>query len=268
MAGVWEVAVRPVRLRWSPLRAVFAACGLTLGWVTTDVVYGLLVDQTRLRLLTTYLLPAFAAAVLFALWRFGLQGTGRAHPAAFAAGGSFLIAAAGCDLFVTFRSDPYLNLEGNPYIRSLLDTTRHPYWLVYALVVATQGLFVGAFVTAWWAFLRHRDAIAGSVRAAAPRSCPEFLKAATGGGGLTYRQWLFPLRPAEIPDPYHSVWPAALAVSFGTSLLRFWLAGEWLDVVPAGASLRGAVLGIGVCGTMFAYFAWLARAWHRDRSGG
>jgi hypothetical protein len=266
MAYAWEAAVRPVRSRWSPLRAVFAACGLTLGWVTTDVVYSLLVDQSRLRLLTTYLLPVFAAAVLFALWRLGLEGTSRARPAALLAGGSFLVAAACCDLFVTIRSDPFLNLEGNPYIRALLDTSSHPYWLVYALVVLTQALFVSTFVAAWWAFLRHQGVIAESVRAAAPRSWPQFLKAATGGGGLTYRQWLFPLRPREIPNPYHSVWPAALAVSFGVSLLRFWLAGEWLHLVPARAWLRGAVLMVGVGGTMVAYFAWLAWAWRRSRA--
>jgi len=263
MAASCDPFVTPVGLRASPLRTVFAACGLVLGWVTADVTYGLLVEVSRLRLLTTYLLPAFAGAVLVCLWRLGREGRGRANLSPLAAGTTFLISAAGIDLYVTVRADPYLTLEGNPYIRALLDLSGHSYWFIYGLVGLTQALFVGAFVTAWWAFLRHRESIAESVRAAGPRNRAEFLKAATGGGGLTYRQWLCPIRPSEIPDPYFSVWPAALSISFGISLFRLWVAGEWLSLVPASPPLRGAVLFTGVGGTTLAYFAWLARAWRR-----
>ncbi|MDQ3331506.1 MAG: hypothetical protein M3552_12770, partial [Planctomycetota bacterium] len=95
-----------------------------------------------------------------------------------------------------------------------------------------------------------------------------FLKAATGGGHLTYRQWLVPLRTNEIPDPYLSVWPAALAACFGTSLFRYWAAAEWLQIVPAETTFRFAVLFVGVCGTLFAYYGWLAWHWrtHRTRA--
>lgn len=263
MAGYCQPFFTSLRFRTSPLRAVFVACGLTLGWVAADVVYGVLVEASRLRLLTTHLLPLFAAAVLFCLWRLGREGQACARRVPLIAGASFLAAAAVTDLYITARADPYLTLEGNPYIRALIDLSERPYWFIYGLVVLTQSLFVGAFVMAWWAFLRHRDSIADSVRAARPRSWPGFLKAATGGARLTYRQWLFPIRPGEIPNPYFSVWPAALAVSFGISLFRLWAAAEWLGLVPTHPAIRGAVLVAGVAGTMFAYFAWLARAWRR-----
>ncbi|HEX6985431.1 MAG TPA: hypothetical protein VF170_08640 [Planctomycetaceae bacterium] len=266
MSSVPNATWAPRRPQLTPLRLVFAACGVAIGWLTADVVYGLVVQTHRLRLLTTYLLPVFAGAVLFALWRFARIGPGRARPFPLLLGGLFLAVAAGFDLFVTVWSDPELTLEGNPYIRVLLDETEHPLGVVYVHVVLTQVLFVAMFVTGWWAFLRHRPAITESVRASGPKTWPAFVKAATGGGGLTYRQWLLPVRPDEIPNPYHSVWPAALAASFGTSLFRYWAAAEWLELVPAETPLRIGVLALGVGGTLALYYGWLAWRWRRDRS--
>lgn len=268
MSSVLQAALPLRRPRLTPLRAVFGVCGLTLGWVAADVVYGALVEGSRLRVLTAYLLPAFAGAVLLSVWRFGRQGSGPVSRTAFAAGGTFLCLAAGLDLFVTLKSDPYLTLEANPYIRALLDGTTLPPIVILAVVILTQALFVASFVTAWWAFLRHRPTILASIRSAAPQTWPAFFKAATGGARLTYRQWLFPFRPGEIPDPYHSVWPAALAVCFGTSLFRLWAASEWLELAPADPVLRAVVLLLGVGGTLFAYFAWLAKTWRREPADG
>ena len=252
------------RPRPSALQTVFAACGVAVGWLTADVVYGLLTDAHRLRLLTTYLLPFFAGAVLLAVIRFAKLGQGRVSPRAFVTGGLFLAVAAVADLAVTAFTDPELTLEANPYIRVLLDETEHPLGFIYGLVILTQTLFIGAFVASWWAFLRHRSAIVGRVCNAGPKTWPEFVKAATGGGRLTYRQWLLPIRPHEIPDPYFGVWPAALAVSFGTSLFRYWAAAEWLEIVPVTAPLRVGVLVVGIGGTLAAYYGWLARQWRRD----
>jgi hypothetical protein len=224
-------------------------------------VYAIAADTHRLRLLTSYLLPVFAGAILLAVWRLGRLGPGPVGLTRFAAGAVFLAVAASFDLVVTARSDPYLTLEANPYIRVLLDETEHPLALIYAHVVLTQLIFVSSFVASWWAFLRHRTTILDSIRAAAPETWPAFVKAATGGGRLTYRQWLFPFKPDEIPNPYHSVWPAALAVSFGTSLLRYWAAAEWLQFVPPSTPLRLAVLFGGVGGTLAAYYYWLAHHW-------
>lgn len=263
-AGLVAVAV-PGQMR---LRLLFIACGLTLGWMCADLVYGLLFETHRLRLLTTYLMPLFAAGVLAALWRFGRLGQSRIGKPALIAGSLFLAAAAGLDLLVTVRSDPYLTLEANPYIRVILDETEHTYGFVYAHVATTQLMFVAIFVTCWWAFLRHRGLILENVLRASPRSWPEFLKAATGGDRLTYRQWLLPLHPREIPNPYHSVWPAALAASFGTSLFRYWAAAEWLLLVPAETTLRIVVLAIGVGCSVVAYYGWLAWRWrHEFRAG-
>jgi len=254
----------PARMPLSPLRAVFAACGVTLGWLAADLAYGFLVDPHRLRLLTTYLLPFFAALVLMSVWRLGRDVAGAASPLELFLGGLFVVGAASLDLVVTVRSDPFLSLEGNPYIRVLLDVTEHSYRFVYALVALTQALFVTAFVAAWWAFLRHRHTITSKVQAANAKGWLAFVKAATGGGNLTYRQWLLPFRPEEIPDPYMSVWPAALAACFGTSLFRYWAAAEWMRLVPTETWLRYAVLTVGVGGTLAAYYGWLAWRWRRS----
>jgi hypothetical protein len=254
--------------RLTPLRAVFAACGVTLGWLATDLAYGILVDPHRLRLLTTYVLPVFATVVLWSVWRLARSANGSVRLVEFFAGSVFLIGAAAIDLIVTVKSDPFLSLEGNPYIRVLLDRTEHSYSFVYALVAITQVLFVAIFVTAWWAFLRHRSTIAGSLINSDATSWLGFAKAATGGGCLTYRQWLLPFRPEEIPDPYMSVWPAALAACFGTSLFRYWAAAEWLDFVPAETMLRFAALAVGVGGTLVAYYGWLALRWRAQRAEG
>ena len=264
MSAASDASLAPLWGRSAPLRWVFAACGVALGWVAADVVYAVTADSNRLRLLTSYLLPAFAGTVLLAVCRFGRLGPGPVSPATFFAGALFLGMAASFDLFATARSDPYLTLEGNPYIRVLIDETSHPIWAVYGHVLLTQVLFVGSFVASWWAFLRHRLVIVQSVQRSAPRTWPAFVKAATGGGKLTYRQWLFPFRPEEVPNPYHSVWPAALAVSFGTSFFRCWAAAEWLSIAPATTVLRIGVLIVGVGGTLALYYAWLAWHWRRD----
>jgi hypothetical protein len=254
----------PTRMPLSPLQAVFTACGVTLGWLVADLAYGFLVDPHRLRLLTTYLLPFFAVLVLVSVWRLGLTVVGTARPLELIAGVTFLVGAALIDLTVTVRSDPFLSLEGNPYIRVLLDVTEHSYGFVYALVALTQALFVSTFVAVWWSFLRHRRNITAKVNVANAESWPSFVKAATGGGHLSYRQWLFPFKPHEIPDPYMSVWPAALAACFGTSLFRYWAAAEWMRLVPTESWMRYAVLTVGVVGTLVVYYGWLAWKWSRS----
>lgn len=258
---MFSAASPPTQFPFSPLRAVFAACGVTLGWLAADLAYGFLVDPHRLRLLTTYLLPVFAVLVLVSVWRLGRSAAGTVRAFEFLAGGVFLVGAASFDLIVTVRSDPFLALEGNPYIRVLLDVTDHSYGFVYALVALTQALFVTTFVVAWWAFLRHRRTIIATVNEAEAENWLEFVKAATGGGRLSYRQWLFPLKPDEIPNPYMSVWPAALAACFGTSLFRYWAAAEWMRFVPAEPWLRYAVLACSVGGALVAYYGWLAWKW-------
>lgn len=250
------------------LRLLFIVCGLTLGWMSADVVYGFFSSSLRLRLLTTYVMPLFAGVILICLCRFGGLGKSAVAWWQMAVGLVFLATAAVLDLVVTVRSDPYLTLEANPYIRVLLDETTHSYAFVFAHVAITQILFVAIFGACWWAFLRHRELILEGVIDPAPTSWLEFLKAATGGKRLTYRQWLLPLRPQEIPDPYYSVWPVALAASFGTSLFRYWAASEWLLLVPAGTTLRIAVLATGVGGVVFTYYAWLGWKWRKSvRSG-
>ena len=251
----------PSNFLLSPLRAVFAASGVTLGWLAADLAYGFLVDPHRLRLLTTYLLPMFGVLMLVSVWRLGRSAVGTMRPLEFLAGTAFLIGAASVDLIVTVRADPFLSLEGNPYIRVLLDVTDHSYGFVYALVATTQILFVMTFVTSWWAFLRHRRTIVATVNEAGADGWLAFVKAATGGGHLTYRQWLFPFKPEEIPNPYMSVWPAALAACFGTSLFRYWAAAEWMRFVPAESWLRYMILTIGVGGALVMYFGWLAWKW-------
>ena len=68
--------------------------------------------------------------------------------------------------------------------------------------------------------------------AAAPGSFPRFFKAVTGGADLTWRQYLLPLRKAELPQAY----PCAMALAVLGPLLGSGghiLAGlGWLGLIP------------------------------------
>ena len=223
-----------------------------------NALAGAVSSPGSLNLLTAYLLPAFAAATVLAVDRLVQAGERVRWTAGSAAALAFIFSAALLDLAVTVWMDPRLDYEANLYVRRLLDSG-HTLQFVYAHVGATQFLFPLMFGAFWVAFLKHRPALVRGIVAARPRTRIEFLKAATGAGHLTVRQWLLPLRKSEFPIPAYGLWVVVLTVVFGISLFRWYAVLEWLDVFEPDLVRRALVLTAGLVGSLVLYFRMLAR---------
>lgn len=210
-------------------------------------------DSLRLHLYTAYSLPALGLVLLVLLDRLASQGETRLPKLVTWCGAAFIVGGAICDIVVTVVCSPDLALEGNPYVRVLIDS-QHSLAFVYAHALITQSLYITLFCGLWLGFLRHRQTIADTITAAAPVGWFAFLKAATGGAHLTTRQWLVPLRMSEVPLLYHYVWLVAIPVVFGISLFRWYAALEWLGVVEPAFVTRILVVLHGVFSTLVLYF--------------
>ncbi len=220
------------------------------------------IDTWRLHLYTAYSLPAIGLLALVLLDRLVSQGETRLPRAVSWCGAAFIVGGAIVDIAVTVAHSPDLAMEGNPYVRVLLDT-EHSLTFVYAHALLTQSLYITLFCGVWLGFLRHRQTIAATIAAASPDTILEFFKAATGGAHLTTRQWLFPLRPSEVAMMYHYIWLIAIPVVFGISLFRWYAALEWLGIVEPDTVTRVAVVLHGVCSTLALYFIAM---WRMSRS--
>lgn len=221
-------------------------------------------DSWRLHLYTAYSLPAFGFVMLLLLDRLVNQGKTRLPWAVTAFGFMFIVGGAILDMAVTVAHSPNLELEGNPYVRILLDS-QHSLPFVYTHALFTQSLYITLFCGIWIGFLRHREIIVQTINVAAPRSWIDFLKAATGGAHLSRRQWLFPIRPSESPLIYHYVWLIAIPVVFGISLFRWYAAMEWFGVVqPEEDMTRLLVILHGVFSTLVLYLLSLWRLYQRS----
>jgi hypothetical protein len=238
------------------------------GWMQVERVFGLPVfqklsqwipaDSWRLHIYTAYSLPALGLISLILLDRLVNQGRTRLPSGITACGGLFIVGGAILDMSITVAHSPDLELEGNPYVRILLDS-QHPLPFVYLHALITQSLYITLFCGIWIGFLRHREIIVHTISAASPNSWIDFLKAATGGAHLSMRQWLFPIRPSETPLLYHYVWLIALPIVFGISLFRWYAAMEWIGIVEPIGSTRFFVVLHGVFSTLVLYLLALWR---------
>lgn len=248
----------------APLRHFLLCAGLALVWIGCDLVLHAAGSDDVLRLPTAYLLPLFAAAALILLNRVARQGVSDLPIPTAVMGLAFIVGGAAFDLTTTITHSPDLSLEGNPYVRVLLDSS-HSLPFVYCHLVVTQSLYILFFCAVWLAFLRHQRILLETIVAAEPNSPLDFLKAATGGAHLTFRQWLLPLRPSEVPVIYHSLWAAAVAVVFGISLFRWYAGLEWLGAIEASLPSRLLMVLGGVGGALTGYFLLLWRLYRTNR---
>lgn len=237
----------------------------TLGFAFSRFVYEWLpADPWRFHLYTAYSLPAIGFVILIFLDRLVNQGKTRLPWGITFFGGLFIVGGAILDMAVTVAHSPNLELEGNPYIRILLDS-QHSLSFVYVHSLFTQSLYITLFCGIWIGFLRHREIIVQTISVASPRSWVDFLKAATGGAHLSRRQWLFPIRPSESPLIYHYVWLIAIPVVFGISLFRWYAAMEWIGVVPPEEDVtRVLVIVHGVFSTLVLYLLSLWRLYQQS----
>lgn len=210
------------------------------------------IDFEQFHLYTAYSLPLSGLLTFGLLCGFVRQGNTELPRTITVCGSLFIIGGALTDITVTVIHSPDLAMEGNPYLRVLLDSN-HSLVFVYGYACITQSLYIALFCGLWLGFLKHRRTIADSVSAAAPRTVFDFVKAATGGSHLTTRQWLLPLHPSEIPLLYHYVWLVAIPIVFGISLFRWYVAMEWLGVVEPDFVTRVGVGLHGICGGLIVY---------------
>jgi hypothetical protein len=232
--------------------------------VSRKVYEWLPADSWRFHLYTAYSLPALGLVALILLDRLINQGSTRLPSGIAACGGLFIVGGAILDIAVTVYQSPRLELEGNPYVRVLLDS-QHPLPFVYLHAMFTQSLYITLFCGVWIGFLRHRQIIINTISVSSPTSWLDFVKAATGGAHLTVRQWLFPIRFSEAPLLYHYIWLIAIPVVFGVSLFRWYAAMEWFGlVVPENNYTRVLVIAHGVFSTLILYFLALWRLYRQS----
>jgi hypothetical protein len=274
------VAVPPVSdtvrlLRNAPFRHFLTFSSLILLWVAADVLLHFLIsvgpslsqmvatpETTWCRLATAYLQPAFSLVSLILLNRFARQGTVRPPRLLTACGLALIVGGAMFDIVVTVIHSPGLEEEANPYVRALLDAG-HSLELVYAHGLVTQGLYVALFCAVWIGFLRHQGILLETIRLAAPAGWLDFVKAVTGGGHLTMRQWLLPLRASEVPLAYHSLWLTGVTVVFGISLFRCYAGLEWLGYFEPSIAARVLIVLGGVSLAIVGYVVGLGWAYRQ-----
>lgn len=247
------------------LRHFLIGSTAVLAWIAVDLLLPCLPTEyqplslaglRQWRLATAYLLPASGLAIIGLLWRLLRQ----VEPAVLGRSGwlglAFLAGGAIFDVGVTLICSPDLVFEGNPYVRILLDT-QHSLPFVYLHLLTTQAGFMTLFCCVWLAFLRHREILQGSIVAAQPHGWAEFLKAATGGAHLNWRQWLLPVRPSEVPFFYHSMWLTAVSVVFGITVFRWYAGLEWLTMPDPSLPLRVVVAASGLTLALVGYLGGL-----------
>ncbi|MCC7422861.1 MAG: hypothetical protein IT428_21505 [Planctomycetaceae bacterium] len=249
-----------------PLRDFVVYGGAVSGGLVIDMVVDLLLPQYSFRLATTYLLPCLVICGLGLLLRVNRTCTPRASVSATLLGVLFVAGAAATDLLSTVFVNPDLSLEANPYVRKLIDHG-HSLTFVYAHTGLTQAASVLLLCGLWVTFLKHLPVLIESIAESQPAGRIEFLKAATGGSHLTLRQWLVPLRMSELPLMFHCLWPLAVSIIFAVSLLRWYVALEWMDVIEPVILWRGLVLFVGLSMTLALYFAILAQLYRRRMTG-
>lgn len=223
-------------------------------------------DSWRLHIYTAYSLPAMGMVALLLLDRLISQGKTVLPWGVTVCGGLFIVGGAILDMAVTVAHSPNLELEGNPYVRILLDS-QHPLPFVYMHALFTQSLYITLFCGLWIGFLRHREIIVHTIAASSPNTWVDFLKAATGGSHLSIRQWLFPIRPSEGPLVYHYVWLIAIPIVFGISLFRWYAALEWIGVVEPESLTRCLIVLHGVFSTLVLYLLALWRLYRLAEQG-
>ena len=209
----------------------------------------------------TVLLPIPAVLLFLLAIRFWQQGPDRYSPPLFIAGSLFIIGGLLFDLGATVHHSPDLAREGNPLARCLLDSGM-PLEFVYYYAFAMQLNLALVLCTLWGAFLRHRWVWLKTSQQLAPHSFLDFLKATTGGGLLSWREYLLsPLPPDAKPSVYHMgvfLLPPGLIAA---GLHRWYVGLEWFGVVPyVSPGLSGCIaLLIGFILSVVGLYVWFRR---------
>jgi hypothetical protein len=200
-----------------------------------------------------YLLPPAMAGIAVLSVQIARDGSARVPRGVFWIGAFLIVGGAAFDIAATVLHDPRLRWEANPVVRHLM---RHGFQVsfVYAYAAICQSLYVAILIAQWAALLRHRHGIIAS--AGHSPGVATFIKNATGGRHLTWRQWFLPLTWRELPEAYPFYWFLVCAL-LPSALYRWYLGLEWFGILRGHKVVVAfASFSISFC----AYFLWLWRA--------
>lgn len=172
--------------------------------------------------------------------------------------GAFLILAGiWSDVLATVFSTPDMAREANAIIIFLREN-RFPLWVQYATGFTAQFLLTVISCALWVAFVHHLPRYRAVLLAMRPQSLVEFLWASLGGS--TY---FVKMHRLNISRSYRFIWwlILPLVVPFD----RFWLALEWLQVVPVLPSLRGLVTFLQTLFPLVLLASWLLYVYFEQR---
>jgi len=213
-----------------------------------------------LRILLAYALPpTFLSGIVLVVFLY-LQGRDPLPKIPLICGCLFSIAGVALDAGATILNTPTLALEANVIARVLLDSD-HSIGFVYMYGMVSQALYLILVCGLWAAFMRHRLTLIASAMCTNPKSGLEFIKAATGGAHLSWRQYFLPLRLSELPKPYHSVLLIAGTLT-GCMTFNWYLGLSWLGVLPVSHS---AALIICIILSVSLYMTWLWFQYHKSQ---
>lgn len=230
-----------------------------MGWLGVVLIDYVTSRSPSIQLLGAFLLPVVGLLVGRLACRLGRY---REWSLPAALGAVFIVGGTIFDLTATFLHSPALDLEANPAIRVLLDSG-HSLRFVYGYIFITHGIFAWSFTVLWLVYLNHCPFIVTSAGAVNPASWWEFLKAATGGGHLSWRQWALPLRRSEMPLVYFWVWPATLTGVYAATIFRWYAGLEWFNVITPTLENRCIALTIAIFCPVCLYVVWLFAAYGR-----
>jgi hypothetical protein len=207
---------------------------------------------------TAYALPVILVGTLLLAIRLARKGASPIPSALGTIGVLFIVGGGTFDMVATVIQTPRLQGESNLVGRALLDSG-HSLPFVYGYAILSETLFLTVVCTLWLSLLRHRDILVASLQGHS--SFMRFLKAATGGDRLTWREWIIPLRIAELPRAYHVFWVLVIVLVAG-QVDRWYLGLEWFGLVP---TVRWFVIGAAVFVGLAGYFIWLRLASRRTQ---
>ena len=209
-----------------------------------------------------YFLPVPALGLLASaslLMRKGAQRIASTK-AVFTGGLVFIAGGTAFDITATLIHSPDLVYEANIVARLLLDTD-HSVAFVYIYGGLMQAIVLCILVVLWAAFLKHRQEYLQASFENGQHSFMHFMKAATGGGRLSWRQWLIPLTIRELPSSYHLSIFLAPILLFASGINRWYLGLKWFELAPDSSDLLRAIVVIVPTGMVLVI--WLRRKYSR-----
>lgn len=215
-----------------------------------------------LRVPLAYLIPIILIYSIILATNLYHQGTGTVSGVPLTAGIILITGGAIFDMMATVIKSPSLVQEANPIVRSFLDSG-YSVEFVYAYGLIAQVLLMTLGCVLWAAFLKHRETIIALARISNPTSYLSFIKAATGGAHLSWRQYLLPLKLSELPKAYHFLW-VIIVMWVVTDLVRWYFGLEWLKLAPVS---RNTVLIVLSLLSLIVYSAWLWVRYSKQSKG-